>query len=209
MTETKKQKVIIAGGTGFVGQGIIKQLSPDKFEVHSLSRHSHQSNNNDPTTYHAVDLNKPEQWRNIVADADWVIDAVGILFPSISKNQTYKNSSFEPAKHLIDVLVTETKPKFLFISANTGPFFMKSYLDAKHDVETYMYSAIPDRAYTIYPGVIYDKDRKSSYYPGLILSKLKSIRYFYNLRPVPRKQFTREIEKILIGKNSPLEKRTI
>ncbi len=45
---------------------------------------------NDATIYHAVDLEKSEQWQAIVADADWVIDAVGILFPNPLKHQTYQ-----------------------------------------------------------------------------------------------------------------------
>lgn len=198
-------KVVIAGGTGFVGQGIIKQLSSDKFEVHSLSRHAHVAEGNDQTIYHAVNLAHPQEWQHIIHDADWVIDAVGILLPNPMKGSNYQNSSYEPAKHIIDMLIKETKPNFLFISANAGPFFMKPYLKAKRAVESDMKELLTNRSYTVYPGVIFDKARCSSYIPGVILSHLTFIPYVKKLRPVKRERFAREVAKILLGEKSYLE----
>ncbi|MGN1293494.1 SDR family oxidoreductase [Weissella soli] len=202
-----KIKVVIAGGTGFVGQGIIEQLSPEKFEVHSLSRHPHQGEAGDQTIYHAVDLARPQEWQSIVHDADWVIDAVGILLPNPLKKQTYQNSIYAPAKNIMDVLVNEPKVKFLFISANAGPFFMKPYLKAKRAVEQDMQQRLAEQAYLVYPGIIFDKARFSSYLPGLVLAQLTILPYFRKLRPLSRTQFSREIERMLLGQKSPLEQR--
>lgn len=77
-----KTKVVIAGGTGFVGQGIIQQLDPTQYDVPSLSRHIYHPHTNDKTTYHVVDLSDTPSVLAIIQDADWVIDAVGILFPN-------------------------------------------------------------------------------------------------------------------------------
>ncbi len=82
-----KTKVVIAGGTGFVGQGIIQQLDPTQYDVHSLSRHVYHPHTNDKTTYHVVDLSDTPSVLAIIQDADWVIDAVGILFPNPIKNK--------------------------------------------------------------------------------------------------------------------------
>lgn len=109
-----KIKVVIAGGTGFVGQGIIQLLSPDKFEAHSLSRHKYKSHPTDKTIYHVVNLSNSAELQHIIADADWVIDAVGILLPNPIKDITYRNSSYEPAKQLIDQLINQLLIFYLF-----------------------------------------------------------------------------------------------
>lgn len=111
-----KTKVVIAGGTGFVGQGIIQQLDPTQYDVHSLSRHIYHPHTNDKTTYHVVDLSDTPSVLAIIQDADWVIDAVGILFPNPIKKQNYQNSSYAPAKYLIDALLLAPRTKLLFIS---------------------------------------------------------------------------------------------
>ncbi|ALI33785.1 NAD-dependent epimerase/dehydratase family protein [Weissella cibaria] len=200
-----KIKIVIAGGTGFVGQGIIKQLSPETFEVHSLSRHHYEPTETDHTIYHAVDLSQLQEWKHIVEDADWVIDAVGILIPNPIKGINYKNSSYEPAKYLIDQIVNQTNTKFLFVSANNGPFFMKPYMNAKRAVELHMKQDIPNRSYIVYPGIIFDKSRISSFVPGLIMSHMTKLPYFRKLRPVSLKEFSTEIELILTGHYSVLE----
>ncbi|ACA82156.1 NAD(P)H-binding protein [Leuconostoc citreum] len=206
---TTKQKIVIAGGTGFVGQGIIKQLPPQLFDVHSLSRHGRQPKNGDSTTYHAVDFNQPDQLQAVIMDADWVIDAIGILLPNPIKKQNYQNSSYEPAKKLIDVVVQSPKTKFLFVSANTGPFFMRPYLKAKRAVEKDMAQLLPKRSFSVYPGIIFDKDRTSSYLPGLMVARLRGISYFYKLRAIPRTYFAKEIKKILLGHRSELQQRRV
>ncbi|ADG40609.1 MULTISPECIES: NAD(P)-dependent oxidoreductase [Leuconostoc] len=209
MDKFTQQKVVIVGGTGFVGQGLIKHLSPELFDVHSISRHVFSPNNQDTTTYHAVDLSDPTQWRAIVSDADWVIDAVGILFPNPLKHQSYQKNSVSPAKQIIDVLLEEKRPNFLFVSANTGPFFMKPYLNAKSIVEQMAATKLSQRAFMVYPGIIFDHDRLSSYLPGLIAFKLRKIPYFKHLRAIPRNLFASEIEQILLGHDSIMSHRTL
>ncbi|MEY4664223.1 NAD-dependent epimerase/dehydratase family protein [Weissella cibaria] len=202
-----KIKVVIAGGTGFVGQGIIQLLSPEKFEIHSLSRHDYVSRPTDKTIYHVVDLANSSELHNIIADADWVIDVVGILLPNPIKGVTYRNSSYEPAKYLIDQLIKQTNTNFLFVSANSGPFFMKPYLNAKRAVEKLMNQSLSGRAYIVYPGIIYDKSRLSSFIPGILLSHLVKVPYFKKLRPISRQSFSLEIQRILNGKHSHLEEK--
>ncbi|WP_010000676.1 SDR family oxidoreductase [Leuconostoc lactis] len=202
-----KTKVVIAGGTGFVGQGIIQQLDPTQYDVHSLSRHVHQPTADDKTIYHVIDLSDTPNLSAIIQDADWVIDAVGILLPNPIKKQNYQNSSYMPAKYLIDALLTAPNTKLLFISANGGPFFMAPYLKAKRAVETRMRTLLPERTYIVYPGIIFDKTRLSSYFPGRILSRLGGIQYFKKLRPISRQAFAIEIAQILSGTSSTLEKR--
>ncbi|MBZ1529132.1 NAD-dependent epimerase/dehydratase family protein [Leuconostoc mesenteroides] len=207
------KKIIVVGGTGFVGQGILSVLNNKDFELHSLSRHQFiPTDATDQVTYHAADLNKPGEWQDLLREADWVVDAVGILLPNPFKHINYQNSSVQPAQRLLDVLATTHQTKFLFVSANATPFFLNAYLRAKLTVEHSAKALLNDRAYNVYPGIVYDKSRIYSYIPAIILVTLQRIpglKFLQRYRPVRRKTFAIEVENILNGKESALLKRNI
>lgn len=207
------KKIIVVGGTGFVGQGILSALNNKGFELHSLSRHQFRPTNvTDQVTYHVADLNKAGEWQDLLKEADWVVDAVGILLPNPFKHINYQNSSVQPAQRLLDVLATTNQTKFLFVSANATPFFLNAYLRAKLSVEHSAKALLNDRAYNVYPGIVYDKSRIYSYIPAIILVTLQHIpglKFLQRYRPISRKTFAIEVENILNGKESALLKRNI
>ncbi|BAX73084.1 NAD-dependent epimerase/dehydratase family protein [Leuconostoc mesenteroides] len=207
------KKIIVVGGTGFVGQGILSALNNKDFELHSLSRHQFiPTDATDQVTYHAADLNKPGEWQDLLREADWVVDAVGILLPNPFKHINYQNSSVQPAQRLLDVLATTHQTKFLFVSANATPFFLNAYLRAKLSVEHSAKALLNDRAYNVYPGIVYDKSRIYSYIPAIILvtlQRISGLKFLQRYRPVSRKTFAIEVENILNGKESALLKRNI
>lgn len=207
------KKIIVVGGTGFVGQGILSALNNKDFELHSLSRHQFSPTDaTDQVTYHAADLNMPGEWQDLLREADWVVDAVGILLPNLFKHINYRNSSVQPAQRLLDVLATTHQTKFLFVSANATPFFLNAYLRAKLTVEHSAKALLNDRAYNVYPGIVYDTSRIYSYIPAIILVTLQRIpglKFLQRYRPVSRKTFAIEVENILNGKESALLKRNI
>ena len=99
-------KITVVGGTGLVGQGILLELSKDTtLELHSISRNGKRPNSIADVNYHSFDLAHDTSWHSLLQTSDWVIDCVGILFPNKSKNQTYANSSIEPAKLIIDNII--------------------------------------------------------------------------------------------------------
>lgn len=207
------KKIIVVGGTGFVGQGILSALNNKGFELHSLSRHQFRPTNvTDQVTYHVADLNKAGEWQDLLKEADWVVDAVGIFLPNPFKHINYQNSSVQPAQRLLDVLATTHQTKFLFVSANATPFFLNAYLRAKLSVEHSAKALLNDRAYNVYPGIVYDKSRIYSYIPAIILVTLQHIpglKFLQRYRPISRKTFAIEVENILNGKESALLKRNI
>lgn len=209
----ENKKIIVVGGTGFVGQGILSALNNKGFELHSLSRHQFRPTNvTDQVTYHVADLNKAGEWQDLLKEADWVVDAVGILLPNPFKHINYQNSSVQPAQRLLDVLATTNQTKFLFVSANATPFFLNAYLRAKLSVEHSAKALLNDRAYNVYPGIVYDKSRIYSYIPAIILVTLQHIpglKFLQRYRPISRKTFAIEVENILNGKESALLKRNI
>ena len=207
------KKIIVVGGTGFVGQGILSALNNKGFELHSLSRHQFRPTNvTDQVTYHVADLNKAGEWQDLLKEADWVVDAVGILLPNPFKHINYQNSSVQPAQRLLDVLATTHQTKFLFVSANATPSFLNAYLRAKLSVEHSAKALLNDRAYNVYPGIVYDKSRIYSYIPAIILVTLQHIpglKFLQRYRPISRKTFAIEVENILNGKENALLKRNI
>ncbi|MGQ2287363.1 NAD-dependent epimerase/dehydratase family protein [Leuconostoc suionicum] len=207
------KKIIVVGGTGFVGQGILSALNNKGFELHSLSRHQFRPTNvTDQVTYHVADLNKAGEWQDLLKEADWVVDAVGILLPNPFKHINYQNSSVQPAQRLLEVLATTNQTNFLFVSANATPFFLNAYLRAKLSVEHSAKALLNDRAYNVYPGIVYDKSRIYSYIPAIILVTLQHIpglKFLQRYRPISRKTFAIEVENILNGKESALLKRNI
>ena len=80
-------KVVIVGGTGFVGQGILQVLVKDKtLELYSLSRGGKRPDSVAGVIYQRVDLERPNAWQTLLKEADWVIDCVGILWYLIVKS---------------------------------------------------------------------------------------------------------------------------
>lgn len=200
-------KITVVGGTGLVGQGILSELSKDKsLDLHSISRNGKRPNSITDITYHSFDLAHDTNWHYLLQTSDWVIDCVGILFPNKSKNQTYENSSIQLAKLIIDNIV-DSDNKFLFISANSAPFFLNNYLQAKRTVENYASRKLGNRAISVYPGLVYSRFRKSNYYPAVILDfllKFKLFSFLRKFRPISKERFAKEIHYIIEGKNSSL-----
>lgn len=195
-------KVVIVGGTGFVGQGILQVLVRDKtLELYSLSRSGKHLHSVAGVTYQRVDLDQTRDWRSLLKQADWVIDCVGILWPDRKKQLNYQNASIKPAKKIITT-IKKSKTKFLFISANAG---FPAYIKAKRTVEKYARQVLGKRAYVVYPGLIYDRTKKSTYYLGKILYVITFLPGLKKYRPVKRKILAQEIEKILQGKASEFE----
>ena len=195
-------KVVIVGGTGFVGQGILQVLVKDKtLELYSLSRGGERFRSVAGVTYQQVDLQRTGAWQVLLKEADWVIDCVGILWPDRKRQLNYQNASIKPAKQIITTIKT-SETKFLFISANAGP---PAYLKAKRIVEKYARQVLGKRAYVVYPGLIYDRTKKSTYYLGKILHVITFLPGLKKYQPVERKILAQAIEKILQGKTSEFE----
>lgn len=126
---------------------------------------------------------------------------MGILWPDRKKQLNYQNASIKPAKQIITTIKT-SETKFLFISANAGP---PAYLEAKRTVETYARQVLGERAYVVYPGLVYDRTKRSTYYLGKILHVITFLPGLKKYRPVERKILAQAIEKIIQGETSEFE----
>lgn len=214
-----KMKIVIVGGSGFVGQGLLAELSQQTdVELVSVSRSGRPANLTaawaEQVEWLAADILKDGPWQPIVAQSDWVIDAVGILLENRAKNRTYARLSVAPAQKIIDVIQKQqSSARFLFVSANAVPFFMKGYLQAKLTVEALLQAKLPDQHVVIYPGIVYHRARLSSFAPGLLLAFVQRLPIFGRLakpwRAVSREHLGQAVVDIVHGQTSDLTKRLL
>jgi len=187
-------KIVIFGGSGFVGQGLVKRLSQEDLVI--ISRQSPQQAN-----WLQSDLAKDTIWQESVQGADWVIDCIGILLPDKRRGQTYESASLEPAHRIIQFLATiplAERPKFLFVSAKKVPWFLRGYWEAKLRVEAEMAQQIPETSLAVFPPLLYDGSRPSTMLQAAFLKILPAY------RPLSRRAFCQEIFLILHGEKSYL-----
>ncbi|MCT3400760.1 NAD-dependent epimerase/dehydratase family protein [Lentilactobacillus hilgardii] len=209
--------ITVVGGSGFVGSGMLKELSQfDDFELYSISRSGRPDKQ---VTLPNVkwlkgDVSQPGDWERIIAKSDWVIDCVGILFPNpLTKTSHWKNS-IQPAESLINTIHRQNiasdnpeKTHFLFVSANYGPFFMAPYIKAKLEVEKDMARLLPKNSIVVYPGIVTDSSKPTTRLLENLAKALTLSLYFKRLRFVSRDVIAQETVRILTGETSFLTER--
>lgn len=201
--------IIVLGGTGFVGTGILQELSKNSaYTLTSISK-----TGGDPQKhlagvhYEAANLTKKGAWQTEIARADWVIDCVGILRPSRKKKTSYEQNSLLPALQAIDA-IKDSKTSFLFINANAAP--IPEYMAFKHAVADYADQQLGSRAHNVYPGLVYGPERKSTYWLGKTLAWLihsAHLTFLKSYRPISRTALSNEVVRIIKGGPSTLTKR--
>lgn len=164
-------KVVIFGGSGFLGQGIVLELkNKNDVFVTIVSRKDAPDNLADNVSWVKSDMMSDENWQSSVDDADWVIDCVGILLPT---KVSYKEGIFNPAKRIVNYLETfefENRPKFMYISAKKVPSIMYGYKNSKQKVEKLIKIVLEEKYKIIYPAVMYDKTRPYSVFLALMIN---------------------------------------
>lgn len=201
--------IVVLGGTGFVGSGILQELSKNpSYTLTSISK-----TGGDPQKhlsgvhYEAANLTKKGAWQTEIAKADWVIDCVGILRPSRKKKTSYEQNSLLPALQAIDA-IKDSKTSFLFINANAAP--IPEYMAFKHAVADYANQQLGSRAHNVYPGLVYGPERKSTYWLGRTLNWLINsahLTFLKSYRPISRTALRNEVVRIIKGEPSKLSRR--
>jgi nucleoside-diphosphate-sugar epimerase len=119
-------KIIVAGGTGFIGNALVPKLIADGHQVVLLRRPSSKSGS--PLTAVVetadVDLGKPILSENLQGDA--IINLVGIIREYPHKGITFVKSHYLVTKNLVDFAVRN----------RIGQFLQMSALGAKPDAKT-------------------------------------------------------------------------
>nr|WP_243465371.1 NAD-dependent epimerase/dehydratase family protein [Oenococcus oeni] len=82
-------KIVVFGGSGFIGQKLLEILVERGHDIISVSRHGRPDSLTekwaDKITWVSSDILNDHEWQKYVKDADWIIDSVGILFENPKK----------------------------------------------------------------------------------------------------------------------------
>ncbi|WP_270621777.1 NAD-dependent epimerase/dehydratase family protein [Weissella viridescens] len=201
--------IVVLGGTGFVGSGILQELSKNpSYTLTSISKTGGNPQKHlTKVHYEAANLTKKGAWQTEIAKADWVIDCVGILRPSRKKKTSYEQNSLLPALQAIDA-IKDSKTSFLFINANAAP--IPEYMAFKHAVADYADQQLGSRAHNVYPGLVYGPERKSTYWLGRTLNFLINqchLTILKQYRPVTQGDLASAVDQVLKHENTPLTHR--
>ncbi|HEY5475890.1 MAG TPA: NAD(P)H-binding protein [Tepidiformaceae bacterium] len=113
-------KVLVAGGTGFLGREITRQLASSGHEVTVLSR-SDPGRNPVASEVHWIqgDVTRPETLAPALAGFDVVVDAVqfpGSPFENPKKGWTFERIDLQGTRNLVEAARTVGTPLFIGIS---------------------------------------------------------------------------------------------
>ena len=112
-----KKTILIIGGSGFIGQNLIKELNFSKFNIISASRQiPNISNKFKKVKYISLDISKKNQLKRIKEKIDIVINLGGNINHS-NKKETYE-SHFIGCKNLVDFFKTKNLNIFIQIGSS-------------------------------------------------------------------------------------------
>lgn len=157
-------KILICGGTGFVGSNIVKHIGSEH-SVRVLTRHSNQkSKPNSNVEYVTGNLFDLSSLENAMKDCDVVINAAqfdNAPFENPRKNLTYEKVDAEGTENIVAAAKKSSISRILYISGagtsegKTEPWF-RAKIRAEHAVKK------SGMKYTIFrPSWIYGKEDKS------------------------------------------------
>ncbi|MBM7543488.1 nucleoside-diphosphate-sugar epimerase [Weissella beninensis] len=210
-------KIVIFGGSGFVGQGLTQHLAQDKNnEIIIISRYAHTHNiSNTNIRWFISDISNDFKWHDAISEADWVIDCIGILLPNPLKKQNYYTASTRPAQIIVNYLASlkMQQPQFIFVSAKKIPWFMYGYAKSKLTIERDIRDKLlVSKTTIIYPTIIYDKSRSYSIWLANLIHLTRHIPWINQLtkdyQPINRSLLASQIATIMQKKASFLTTRS-
>ena len=115
-------KVFVTGGTGFVGNEVVRQLVAQGHEVAALVRSGSEGKldmgTSDQVQIHPGDVTEPDSLPRAMQGCDAAIHLVGIIREFPDKGVTFKRLHVEGSRHVIDAAVYQGIKRFLHMSAN-------------------------------------------------------------------------------------------
>lgn len=115
-------KVFVTGGTGFVGNEVVRQLVAQGHEVAALVRSGSESKldmgKSDRVKIHLGDVTEPDSLPQAMQGCDAVIHLVGIIREFPDKGVTFKRLHVEGSRNVIEAAVAQGIKRYLHMSAN-------------------------------------------------------------------------------------------
>lgn len=111
-------KILITGGSGFVGRTIINCLLAKQHDVRALVRRPGAIAEQPHLTTVTGDTTDPDSLKNLLAGCDAVIHLVGIIREFPGKNITFEKLHTESTKNIVQATYDQGIPRYLHMSAN-------------------------------------------------------------------------------------------
>lgn len=135
-------RIIVAGGTGFVGSHLVRRLIAEGHSTTLIVRKAPRSRTSipDEATLIAQDPSEPIEKPDL--EADVIINLVGIIREYPSKEITFEKAHYEVTNNLVDLAENNNISRFLQMSAlGVGPEAKTGYLKTKLKAEEYLKSS--------------------------------------------------------------------
>lgn len=135
-------KVFLTGGSGFVGQEIIKQLIAEKHEVRVLIRSPDRLNQVEEIDRVIGDTTRPETLKDQLSGCDAVIHLVGIIREFRGRQITFQRLHVESTQNILQAAQEQGVRRYIHMSANgTGKQAVTSYHRTKWAAEEKVHQA--------------------------------------------------------------------
>ncbi len=117
------KKVLVAGGTGYLGQYLIKALNAQGHQVYGLARKREKLDDLNDCLYEIIEaeVTKPETLKGICDDIDVVISSIGITRQK--DGLTYMDVDYQANKNLLQETINSGAKKFIYVSVLNGHLF--------------------------------------------------------------------------------------
>lgn len=136
-------KIVVFGGTGFVGSSICKQLAGVGYEVVSISKSGQNKYLFERDCEHIrfvkADLFQTSAWAAELDGCLVVVNCIGILFQNRAESITYQRLIFETTRLIADAAEAKGVSSFVHISAIKPPsFVLQEYHRYKQEAEKFL-----------------------------------------------------------------------
>jgi uncharacterized protein YbjT (DUF2867 family) len=132
-------KVIVAGGTGFLGKALVSELIENRHQVVLLRRPSSKSKVPEMPEIQAVEVDIENPIVSTDFTGDVIINLIGIIREFPSKGITFHKSHYLVTKHLVDFARASGIKRFLQMSAlGVKPDAQIGYEQTKFAAECYL-----------------------------------------------------------------------
>ncbi|RMF20628.1 MAG: complex I NDUFA9 subunit family protein [Deltaproteobacteria bacterium] len=131
-------KILVAGGTGFIGSAVVRQADAAGHRVACLSRGVHPGCHPRGVLVFKVDLVRPQGLDRALAGVDAVVHAVGILRET--KGQSFERVHVGGTANLIDACKRAGVSKIVYISSlgahlNRRNTYLRTKAEAEHLIQ--------------------------------------------------------------------------
>lgn len=112
-------KVLVLGGTGFIGSHIVRRLIKDGYSVRCFSRSPNTDFSNEKVEYIYGDYTNYEDFNSLLKDIDIVFHCISSLVPAKDTiNEEYEiKANLLPMNRLLKAIRFSQSKKFIFLSS--------------------------------------------------------------------------------------------